>query len=218
MALTESLRREVDDIWSAILHHPFVVELYEGILPIDKFRFYLEQDYNFLLAMGKCFALIAAKSDHEVSRIALEIAYADSTTEMSNYIKLLELTGLDINQVIRAEPSPVNLGYTSFLLATCALGDPIEGLIATLPCFWSYMEIAEYHRDRLSRNKVDVYKRWASVYLSSEYRSIVNTLRRLIDENSSRVNYERALSIFKTASRYEYLFWDMAYKVEKWPV
>lgn len=214
MSLTESLRRDVDEIWRAIMNHPFVVELYEGTLPIDKFKYYLIQDYNFLLAMERCFALIAAKSNHEISRFSLEMAYLDATTELANYEKLIKQVGLDMKQVINTEPSLINIGYTSFLLSTCALGSPIEGLIAVLPCFWSYLEIAEYHRDKLRYNKNELYKQWASTYLSSEYRSIVEKLRKTIDENATRVDPKHANILFKTASRFEYMFWDMAYRME----
>lgn len=218
MSLTTSLRKSVDHIWSSIKNHPFVIEVYDGSLPVEKFKFYLIQDYNFLLAMEKCFALIAAKSPPEISRLALEIAYLDATTEIENYARLLEKVGLDINTVVKEEPSPVNVGYTSFLLSVCALRTPIEALVATLPCFWSYMEIAEFHRDRLPYNNNDLYKQWASVYLTEEYRVIVNKLRDVIDENSSRIDTDDALKLFTIASRYEYLFWDMAYKMLKWPV
>ncbi|MGB9705438.1 MAG: thiaminase II, partial [Pyrobaculum sp.] len=33
------LRRRAGDIWGRILAHPFVVELYGGSLPLEKFRY-----------------------------------------------------------------------------------------------------------------------------------------------------------------------------------
>ena len=46
--ISARLRRDADAIWKGIIKHPFVVELYEGVLPIEKFRFYVLQDYNYL--------------------------------------------------------------------------------------------------------------------------------------------------------------------------
>ncbi|MEM1780227.1 MAG: TenA family protein [Desulfurococcaceae archaeon] len=218
LGLTLELRREADDIWKMIFEHPFVIELYTGVLPIEKFIYYLIQDYNYLVTMAKCFSLISAKSEYEISRIALELAYLDAITEMSNYEKILEKIGLRLRDVLEIEPAPTNVAYMSFLLSTCALANPIEALISLLPCFWSYMEIAEKHRDKLANNRNDLYVQWAQVYLSKEYRDLVERLRKVIDDNSHRVDRKTARYLFITASRFEYMFWDMSYKMEKWIV
>jgi thiaminase/transcriptional activator TenA len=42
--------------------HPFITELAEGTLPLDKFRFFLEQDDFYLEEYKRCLALGAAKS------------------------------------------------------------------------------------------------------------------------------------------------------------
>ena len=42
-----------------------------------------------------------------------------------------------------------------------------------------------------------------------------------LDELAEALNCderERAEKVFFQSSRYEYMFWDMAYKLEKWPV
>ncbi|MEM4717506.1 MAG: TenA family protein [Desulfurococcaceae archaeon] len=218
MRITERLRNEASYIWSRILGHPFVLELYTGVLPREKFKYYLIQDYNYLVSMSRCFSLIAAKSDFELAKLALELAYLDATTEMSNYERLLDKIGLSLGEVVNYEFSPTNIAYMSFLLSTCALRSPVESLIALLPCFWSYMEIAERHRDKLLGNRNELYVEWAQVYLSKEYRELVERLREIIDRNSDKVNYEVAKFLFITASRFEYMFWEMSYNMEKWVI
>ncbi|WP_243668718.1 hypothetical protein [Vulcanisaeta sp. JCM 16161] len=51
-----------------------------------------------------------------------------------------------------------------------------------------------------------------------EYAGIVDGLRAIIDEASDYLmrDFDRLLSIFRQASVYEYLFWDMAYRQEQW--
>ena len=218
--LTSRLRAEASGVWERILTHPFVVELYEGRLSLERFKFYVVQDYNFLVGMMRAFSLLASRADYETARLALEIAYADATIEMDNYVKLLGELGLSLKYVIKAEPAPTNVAYTSFIVSTCATGSPLECLVSTLPCFWSYLEIAERHKDKLEANPIGLYRRWAEVYLSSEYRGLVERLRAAADKlwSTHGGDYEGLRRIFLTASRYEYMFWDMAYKMEAWPV
>jgi len=90
------------------------------------------------------------------------------------------------------------------------------GLVATLPCMWTYLDIAERHRERLARNKVEIYKKWASVYYSEIYRELLQTLLKVIDSSNKRV--EDLEIVFLRSLKYEYLFWDASYKLEKWLV
>lgn len=217
--VTELLRESAMDIWERILNHPFVTELFEGSLPMEKFKFYITQDYNYLITLTKCQAIISSKfDDPSIMRRVLELALADVSTELENYNKLLGALGLRIEDVVRARPSPTNMAYMNFLLTTCMMGGPYEGLVAILPCYWTYLEIARYHAEKLVRNPVKVYRDWASVYLSPEYERIVNDLRAIVDNASDYLmrDLDKLVRIFRQASTYEYLFWDMAYREEGW--
>ena len=218
MRLSESLRREAEPVWRRIIEHPFVVELYTGTLSVEKFKYYLLQDYNYLLTLARVFAIVASKADLDVAARALEIARADATVELENYRRLLERLGLTLEDAVRAEPSPTNVGYMSYMVSIASLGSPLEGLVVTLPCFWSYLEIARRHEDKLASNPNEVYVEWARAYLSSEYERLVEELRELVDGLYQGVGYEDLKRIFLTASRYEWMFWDMAYRMEAWPV
>ncbi|MGC8583678.1 MAG: thiaminase II [Thermoproteus sp.] len=216
MSLTERLRRSADDIWSAILRHPFVVGLYRGDLPLEKFKNYVLQDYNYLVGFSRALALAAARApDVRSMRAMAELAYGELTGELASYEALLGELGLSLEDAARARPSPTNVGYMSYLASTCALGTFAQCLSALLPCFWTYMEIAEAHRGLLAENPVSVYRRWASVYLSEGYRSLVKKLRDLLDALSPP--FDEVWGPFKTASLYELAFWNAAYSGEAWP-
>ena len=60
-----AFREECDKIWTALHRHPFITELAEGTLPLDKFRFFLEQDSMYLEEYARCLAMGAAKSRGE---------------------------------------------------------------------------------------------------------------------------------------------------------
>jgi len=218
MSLSSRLRADADYIWRKIFEHPFVNGLYSGKLPIEKFIFYVKQDYNYLVGMMRVFSLLASKADYEIARLALEVAHADAVIEMNNYLKLLENLGLTIDDALSEEPMPTNVAYMNFLLSTCYVGSPIECLVAVLPCFWSYEEIAERKKDLLLKNRVELYVDWARAYLSKEYKELVLRIRRTLDGIWDGSNYGKLRRIFVTASRYEYMFWDAVYREERWPV
>ena len=216
MKLSKRLREDADYIWRQILKHPFVIELYSGELPIEKFIYYVKQDYNYLIGVMRAFSIIAFKSDYEVAKLALEIAYQDATIEIENYNRLLKKLNISFDEVVSTEPSPTNNAYMNFLISTCLLGDSFESLVATLPCFWTYLEIAEVNKHLLNDNKNMLYKSWCTTYLSREYIELTNKLIDAVDEIWDGRKYDKLRHIYITASRYEYMFWDMAYKMEKW--
>lgn len=211
MSLTARLREAADPIWSQILGHPFVKELYAGALPIEKFRYYLLQDYYYLVNFAKALSLAAAKAPTVASmKLALELAYGTVTGEMANYENLLREVSLSIEQAVSTEPNDVNRAYMSFLLATCALEGFYHCMAAVLPCFWSYQEIAERNRELLKQNKVELYRKWASTYYTAEYRKLVESLRSTLDVSGAA--FEELWPYFKTASQYELEFWQAAYR------
>jgi thiaminase (transcriptional activator TenA) len=59
---TNAVRAKCAEIWERELEHPFVRGLGDGTLPADHFRFYLEQDYLFLIEYCRVFALASAKA------------------------------------------------------------------------------------------------------------------------------------------------------------
>jgi len=216
LSISETLRSMFWELWVKDLDHPFVVELYSGTLPLEKFKYYVLQDYNYLITMVRVLSLLAAKAPTlELSRLALELAYGTVTGEMENYERLLSALDMTIDDAVKAKPSPTNVAYMNFLLLTAYHGDFYAGLASVLPCFWTYEDIAERHRWRLEANRVELYKRWASVYLSNEYKMLVRRLRDAVDGSGRSVG---ELSYhFEQALRYEIMFWQSSYIMEEWP-
>ena len=48
MKFSQRLVAELKPIWEANHHHPFVQELSEGTLDVEKFKFYMIQDYIYI--------------------------------------------------------------------------------------------------------------------------------------------------------------------------
>ena len=93
-------------------------------------------------------------------------------------------------------------------------------MAAVLPCYWIYGEVGK----RLTRRRPKgpkIYREWIETYASEDYWKPVREQIRLMDWlGAGAKNDERKLMIshFLLSSRYEFLFWDQAYTLKRWPV
>ena len=56
------LRTAAGEIWDAQHRHPFVRGIGDGTLDLDRFRFWIRQDYLFLIEYSRLLALAAARA------------------------------------------------------------------------------------------------------------------------------------------------------------
>lgn len=219
MRAAERLAGEARPIWDRIMELPFVVELFKGELPLEKFRAYILQDYTYLVDAIRNFSLIASRAPGVwAMKELVEIAHLEATGEFRGYEGFLERLGLSLEDAAAAEPLPVNVSYRSFLLATSATRSTAEALAAALPCFWSYREIALHHARSLEGNRNEIYRDWAAAYLCEDYVLLLEKLKNLLDALAGQADYERLSEMFLTASRYEHLYWQSVYGGGKWPL
>ncbi len=219
---SDDLRQEADPLWQQILSHPFLRELGEGRLPLDVFRFYVKQDYVYLLEFSRCLGIAAAKAeDRETMRTFASLLEASLTIEVTMLEQLGDQIGITMKELQTAEASPTNVAYTRHLLTVAYGGTVGEILAAMLPCMWSYQEIGAWLSTQRGVTENAVYAAWCATYQTPEYRELVAWYRRLVDNlaaASGSLMKERMRAHFLLSSRYEYLFWEMAYRQETWPL
>lgn len=219
MNLSDRLRKDAAPIWKKIFEHPFVVELFKGDLPLEKFKFYILQDYHYLIAAIKNFAIIASKAPTvESMKEVIDILNLEATSEFEGYEELLKKLGYTLADAAEIDPIPTSLSYSSFLLTTSSLQSYAEAMAAVLPCFWSYAEIADHHRESLKSNKIKLYQDWGNVYLADSYLSLVEKIQTLVNKAGEEYPYGKLKSVFMAASRYEFLFWEAVYHKQEWPI
>ena len=57
MGFSDDMRRECAEMWDKEHAHPFVVGIGDGTLDLDKFRYYMRQDYIYLIDFCRVIAL-----------------------------------------------------------------------------------------------------------------------------------------------------------------
>jgi len=212
--LTEELWTSIKDIYDAILNHPFIKGLVNGNLEEEKFKYYIIQDYLYLKEFSKALALVASKAPRDEYRITF-LEHAIQALMVERVLHLTFTKTWNINPE-DYEMSPTNLAYTSYLLSVTSTKPFSEALASVLPCYWIYMEVGKELLKKGSPNPL--YKKWIETYGGEEYEKGVRAVLNITDE--LKVDDEERRKMFKhfrIASIYEYLFWDSAFRMEKFP-
>ena len=222
MKFTDEARRRVDPVWEAYHKHPFVKGIGDGSLDMEKFKYWLRQDYVYLQDYSRVFALGAAKAnDLETMSTFANLLNGTLNIEMGLHRKYTAKFGITEEELEKEAPSPTTQAYTDFLITSCYSGDLAELSASLLPCTWGFNEIGLRLREVGDTSKNNPYADWIQMYSSKEFGEFKDwtcSLMNRVAEGCSREKIERLMGIFITSSKYEYLFWEMAEKMEKWPI
>jgi thiaminase (transcriptional activator TenA) len=220
MRTTGALWRAIEPIYAAILAHPFLGGLTDGSLPPETFRFYAVQDALYLRDFARALSLAAARAPREEWIIMLdEHAAGALTVERTLHESFFADWGLSPEAVASTPLAPTNLAYTTYLLAV-AYGRPFhEAIAALLPCYWIYWEVGKTLERAGSRDPL--YARWIGTYASEEFGAVVRAVLACTDTIAAGLGDDDRAAMhrhFVTTSRYEWMFWDMGWRRETWPV
>lgn len=218
--LSDELWRGITDIYGAILAHPFLAGLTDGSLPQDSFVFYVLQDALYLRQYARALANVASKAtDTTGTEMFARHAAGIVAVEMSLHESLLADLDIDPAAVDAAEEAPTTLAYNSYLLAATAGGSYADGVGTVLPCYWIYGEVGKHLLGRGSPNPR--YQRWIDTYGGEEFDAEVRDVIAVTDKlgpGLATAERERVRRHFRVTSRYEWMFWDMGYRKQSWPV
>jgi len=218
---TERLRQKAAGIWEAQHQHPFVRGIGDGTLSLEKFKFWLRQDYRFLIEYARLLAVAAARSpDLETITHFATLLKETVETEMNLHRTYAAEFGISREELERELPAPTTQGYTDFLLRVAATGDFAELASALLPCMWAFSEIGQRLAAQLAPSD-QRYARWIAMYSSKEFAELAQWCRDLLDSLAAGLperDLRKLETAFLTSSRYEWQFWEMAWKMERWQI
>ena len=218
MKLTDRLYAEVAEIWNGYLEQPFVKELGEGALREDRFRFYMVQDYLYLLEYAKVFALGVVKAEDE--RLMRRFACMVHDTldgEMDVHKIYMKRLGITEEEIASTKSALTNQSYTSYMLDIAFKGDILDILVAVLSCAWSYQMIGEHHKKIPGALQHPLYGEWVGGYSSEEYARSVVDIMDAVDEYGGDISLKKELylkEVMRKCSQYERDFWEMAYHMD----
>ncbi len=220
MTFSKLLREESDHIWEASFGHPFVTGIGDGTLPLESFRYYVMQDAYYLAHFARVQALGAARaSDLETTNSLAAHAQGTYEAELALHKNFSSRLGITEEEQANFKPSPTAYAYTSHMYRAAYQGHLGDIIAAILPCYWLYYEIGE--KLQSCSPEEPIYQEWIAAYGGEWFRTLVEEQINRIDkiaETLTAEDLERMKEHFMISSQYEYSFWEMAYKLEEWPV
>ena len=219
-SFTGELWQSVSGIFEAILSHPFLTGLADGSLSEESFAFYVIQDSLYLKQYGHTLAAIASRApDASETEMFARHFIGVVAVEQQLHDTLLADLGIDpgvgwTGPRWRPPPWPIP--------ATCS---PPRGAAPTrrasaqcCPCYWIYWEVGKELRRRGRPNRASAgLDTYGSEDFGTYVREVLDVTNRLAADLSAD---ERARMHwhFSTTSRYEWMFWDMGLRTERWPI
>ncbi len=221
MIFTEQLWKHIEEsIYAAILQHPFVEQLASGKLAEDSFIHYVLQDSLYLRDFGRGLAWLGAKAEssqemtmfcqHARDTVIVEQALHES------FIKHWNLSDAFITSIL---PSPTCDLYTNYLLRVAYERPYYEALGAFLPCYWIYERVGKHLVKQGSPNAL--YQKWIDTYAGEEFEESVQGILQAVNGQAAKLTERQREAVakhFLYTSRLEWMFWDMGFRKEDWPL
>ena len=222
-SFTGELRSKADPIFEAIFDHPYVRGIAKGELSSEQLAHYVRQDFQYLTVFCQVYGLAISKST-----VREDIAFFDEQigfvldSENHPHRNLARVSGYPIRELERSdELAPTARNYTRHMLYEAHQGTLGELLSALYPCPLTYWEIGQRLKEEVRPDDSHPFKEWIEFYADPVVGEICGEFSRRIDalaEEAGESQRQRMADNFTTSCRMEYLFWEMAYNLEGWPV
>lgn len=220
MSFTEDLRREADGVFSAIFEHPFVRGIAEGKLGKEQLIHYIKQDYEYLNAYMRIYGIAISKCTRreEIALYNEQIQFI-LHSEIHPHHNFCAAAGVIYEEQQGYPLAPSAHHYIRHMLTVAHEGSQGEIMAALLPCPWTYLEIGQRLMKEVKPDASHPFCDWIRFYGESGGTTV--NLRRQVDswaKEATAIERGRMAEHFFESCQLEYLFWDMAYKLEEWPV
>ncbi|NEZ40595.1 thiaminase II [Paenibacillus alvei] len=221
LTFTEELRNEAEPIYRAIMEHPFVRGIAEGTVKKEQLIHYVKQDFEYLNAFIRIYGIAISKCDNRDTMALFneQISFV-LNSETHPHRNFCDVAGVTFEELQGYPLAPSASHYVSHMLTVAHEGTLEDIIAALLPCPWTYVEIGQHLLKEVNPDETHPFYDWIHFYgdLGS---GITDKMRRMLDEWAVPLSPARKQQLkkhFLTSCQLEYLFWDMAYKEEDWPV
>ncbi len=203
-------------VWNAYLNHSFVEKLFAAQLSNKEFKYYLLQDYFYLLEYGRAFLALGYKSrTHQEMIFAVENCKGVIYGETKMHEDLLKY---DISKGFLEDsvPSLITNAYTNYFNNLVIKGEFIDLLVALAACTIGYGKLAQKMLKRYPNiDDRHPYKAWIDEYSGQDFEMICKTYIDFINEYSREIKLSKLKDlnkIFGDVCRLEIAFFNQCFE------
>jgi thiaminase/transcriptional activator TenA len=202
------VRKAIDEL-------PFLTGMEDGSLPRESFTYYMAQDAHYLADYGRVLAAAASQTT-DADELLLWAGSAITTVFVERQLHSAHVADLEASS-----KSPTCTAYTSYLFSLASAGCYPALAAGILPCFWIYEDVGRRLKERIADLAGHPYADWISTYGDPDFAASTEKAKQVLDHVASQADsatLSRMHDAFATAARYEWMFWDAAWRRETWPV
>ncbi len=229
----DQLREKYDHLFQKIAEHPFLLEIEEGKLPLEKFLFYAKQNEYYISELRSAASAGAARATTDSERRIMMMIVSMFPLELSEYCfgKLSVAAGVpdeEIKAILEDPdfPLPATRAYTDFMYKEFATKPAGVATASFITCPWTYSSVdigglscgktfAKALHDHYGVDK-KITEEYIEHYETDEDFAIgIKALKDAVNKDAEEGNDKMRNileSNFKRDVEYEYMFWEMAYK------
>ncbi len=212
MSLTQSLRQQYHALWERMVTHPFVHEMGEGTLPVAAFRRYFLQDYVFVNDLVAMTSMGMAKApDLTAANHLNQFLTGILNPENDLFVRAFQALGASEAEYASASANPTTQAFGDFLSRVGLEGTFEDILIVLYVTEGSYLDWGTRLLEAGKQPDNPVYREWIDLHGPAVLGGLVSWIANHLDQADLSHRRARLEQLFRTALRYEYLFWEAAY-------
>ncbi len=213
MRPTQYLAEQVAEDWHAATRHVFCDELAAGTLPLEKMRWYLAQDYQFIDGFVRLLASAIAHAPSLADSVPAAQFLAVITGPENTYF-LRSFDALDMGEAARTAPASDVTREFQNLMERAAKSGRYELMLAVLVVAeWVYLSWATPKYPP----QADLpfwHAEWITLHAGDGFEAVVEYLRTQLDQQWHLLDTQgqsEVTALFAEAVRLERAFFDAAY-------
>ncbi|WP_046212520.1 thiaminase II [Paenibacillus wulumuqiensis] len=221
MSFSAEIRQAADPVFEAIYHHPFVQGIARGDLKPEQLVHYVKQDFEYLNSFMRIYGTAISKctSREDMDMFNQQISFV-LNSEVHPHNNFCHVAGVPYEQLQGYPVAPSAHNYIRHMLTAAQEGDLGDILAVLLPCPWTYWEIGKRLLEDVKPDVSHPFYDWIDFY-GNRTDTITSRFCTRLDEiaaASTPAHRERMKQHFILSCQFEYMFWEMAYTLEDWPV
>ena len=216
MKFSDILYAGAKDLWEEAAEKPFVIAMADGTLDPARFRFYMLQDYLYLLDYIKILKSIRTYTQDPSLQVFLDRIIGQTEQETYRvHVPNMKEAGVSEEEIRTAVRADVITAYVTYMRRQLTESGLMAGLTALLQCSWVYAYIGEKVSDRYGDQlRHSPYRSWFDAYTCPEYIEANQLWIDVLDREAAGISpdeCDRLCRIFRQCAVFEGQFWDTLY-------